>query len=60
MVMGMPDTGIDKSVNESLKLPSFRFPVTFTSCLTTVRLPWESLASIRRMYAPFGSSVGSN
>ena len=43
-VIGMPETGIERSVNESVKLPSFTSPATLIIVSTVASLPPLSTA----------------
>src|SRR5262249_45228592 len=59
IVIGIPATGIVRSVTESVSRPSFKFPCTSTSTLATVVWAPLSVADTWIVYAPLARTVGS-
>ena len=59
-VIGTPDTGMLKSVNDKLKLPSFRFWATFNVVSMVELSPPVLTADRRSTYVSFCSIVGSS
>src|SRR6478672_11743377 len=60
MVIGSPGSGTLRSLNESVKLPTFVLRLTSTVLVVVEVCPALSVELNRTTYWPFSSTVGSN